>query len=87
MLKQQQPFIALVLACFVSAGRADTLYEGALIYSMDENIGHILSERIASLAEQARRMKQRQFRGWQGWQRAGRRRNCVKALGVLPSSG
>ena len=35
MLKQQQPFIALVLACFVSAGRADTLYEGALIYSMD----------------------------------------------------
>lgn len=40
MLKQQKPFIALVLACFVSAGRADTLYEGALIYSMDARAPH-----------------------------------------------
>jgi hypothetical protein len=33
-------------------------------------ISHIFPKWITPLAEQARRMKQRQFRGWQGWQRA-----------------
>lgn len=39
-MRQQQPVIALVLACLVCSASADTLYEGALIYSMDDDAPH-----------------------------------------------
>ena len=39
-MNHQKSFIALALACLVSAVGADTLYEGALIYSMDVRAPH-----------------------------------------------
>ena len=39
-MNQQKSVIALALACLVSSVGADTLYEGALIYSMDARAPH-----------------------------------------------